>query len=256
MRFRWSRAVPDSAKSYRVTLDRADRWHVAFAAIPDAVQGPGTGEIVGIDRGVAVSLALSNGEMLRSPAPSGRTIRLHRRLTRAKRGSNRRKRARARLARALARDVDRRKDWAEKASTDIARRFDVIRIEDLKIPNMVRSARGTIESPGKNVRQKSGMNREILGSGWGMFARRLEQKAPGRVEKINPAFTSQRCSACGHLDAKSRESQARFVCTACGFACNADVNAAINIAAGHAVNARGGDRVAGPVNREPLVGAA
>ena len=88
-------------------------------------------------------------------------------------------------------------------------------------------------------------------SGWGLLVRRLEDKAPGRVEKINPAFTSQRCSACGHVDAKSRESQARFVCTACGFACNADVNAARNIAAGHAVTARGGVRDAGPVSREP-----
>jgi transposase len=71
------------------------------------------------------------------------------------------------------------------------------------------------------------------------------------VEKINLAFTSQRCSACGHVDAQSRESQARFAYTACGYACNADVNAARNIAAGHAVPARGGFRAAGPSNREP-----
>jgi putative transposase len=71
------------------------------------------------------------------------------------------------------------------------------------------------------------------------------------VEKIRPAFTSQRCSACGQVDRDSRESQAVFRCTACGFACHADVNAAINIAAGHAVTARGGDGAAQPVNREP-----
>ena len=84
-----------------------------------------------------------------------------------------------------------------------------------------------------------------------MLVRRLEQKAPGRVEKISPVFTSQRCSACGQVDAKSRESQARFVCTACGYACHADVNAAINIAAGRVVTARGGFRGTGPANREP-----
>ena len=95
------------------------------------------------------------------------------------------------------------------------------------------------------------LDREILRSGWGMLARRLEDKAPGRVDKINPAFTSQCCSACGYVDAKSRESQARFACTACGFADHADVNAARNIAAGHAVTARGGDGVTRPVNREP-----
>jgi transposase len=151
----------------------------------------------------------------------------------------------------LARSGCPRPDWAEKTSTGIARRFDVIRVEDLKIGNMTRSARGTRENPGRNVGQKAGLNRGILGSGWGLLVRRLQDKAPGRVEKIRPAFTSQRCSACGQVDRDSRESQALFRCTACGFACHADVNAAINIAAGHAVTARGGDGVARPVNREP-----
>ena len=127
----------------------------------------------------------------------------------------------------------------------------MIRVEDLQIGNMTRSAKGTRGNPGRNVRAKAGLNREILRSGWGLLVRRLQDKAPGRVEKVSPAFTSQRCSACGHVDAKSRESQARFVCTACGFACHADVNAAINIAAGHAVTARGGDGITRPVNREP-----
>jgi putative transposase len=127
----------------------------------------------------------------------------------------------------------------------------VIRVEDLKIRNMTRSARGTISEPGRNVRQKAGLNRQILASGWGCLVRRLEDKAPGRVEKIQPHFTSQRCSSCGHVDPDSRENQARFRCTACSFACNADVNAAINIAAGHAVTARGGDGAARPANREP-----
>jgi putative transposase len=155
------------------------------------------------------------------------------------------------LEQARARGADRRKDWCEQTSTDLARRFDVIRVEDLKIGNMTRSARGTPEEPGRNVRQKAGLNRGILGSGWGLLVRRLEDKAAGRVEKISPAYTSQRCSACGHIAAGSRQSQALFRCVACGFACNADVNAARNIAAGHAVTARGGDRDAGPVNREP-----
>jgi putative transposase len=148
-------------------------------------------------------------------------------------------------------ETDRRKDWAEKASTDIARRFDVIRVEDLRIGAMTRSGKGTRDSPGRNVRQKAGLNRGILRSGWGLPARRLEDKAPGRVEKVTPHYTSQRCSACGQVDGKSRESQAVFRCTACGYACHADVNAARNIAAGHAVTARGGLGIARPVNREP-----
>jgi transposase len=255
VRFRWSRPVPPDARSYRVTWDRAGRWHVAFAVIPGPVSAPGNGQAVGIDRGVAVSAALSTGELLHAPGLAARERtrlrRLQRSLARAKRGSNRRGRVRHAIARLRARERDRRKDWAEKASTGIARRFDVIRVEDLQIKNMTRSAKGTRENPGRNVRQKAGLNRGILGSGWGLLVRRLEDKAPGRVEKIGPAFTSQRCSACGRVDRDSRESQAVFRCTACGFACHADVNAAINIAAGHAVTARGGDGVTRPVNREP-----
>jgi transposase len=255
VRFRWSRAVPPGVKSYRVTMDRAGRWHVAFAAIPEPVPAPGNGWAVGIDRGVTVSAALSTGELLRVPGLAGRERtrlrRLERKLARARRGSERRMRVKRAIARLRARETDRRKDWAEKASTDIARRFDVIRVEGLQIRDMTRSARGTRANPGRNVRAKAGLNRGILRSGWGLLVRRLEQKAPGRVEKVKSAFTSQRCSACGQVDRRSRESQAVFRCTACGYACNADVNAARNIAAGHAVTARGGDGVTRPANREP-----
>jgi putative transposase len=255
VRFRWSRPVPPGVKSYRVTMDRAGRWHVAFAAIPDPIAAPGTGEAVGIDRGVAVSAALSTGDLLHAPgltAPERkRLLRLQRRLARAKRGSNGRVRVEHAIARLRARETDRRKDWAEKTSTDIARRFDVIRVENLRIQSMTRSAKGKAGKPGRNVRAKARLNRKILGSGWGLLVRRLKEKAPGRVEKINPAFTSQRCSACGQVDPKSRESQAVFRCTACGYVCHADVNAARNIAAGHAVTARGGDGTARPMNREP-----
>jgi hypothetical protein len=94
-------------------------------------------------------------------------LRLQRRLARAKRGSNRRQRVKTAIARLKAREADRRKDWVEKTSTDLARRFDVIRVEDLKIKNMVGSARGTVQVPGKSARAKAGLNRSIHAAGWG-----------------------------------------------------------------------------------------
>src|SRR6266581_642638 len=191
VRFRWSRSVPPGAKSYRVTLDRAGRWHVAFAVIPDPVLAPGNGQVVGIDRGIAVSAALSTGELLHVPSLTAS----ERKLARAKRGSNRRARVRLAIAGLKARQGDRCKDWAEKTSTDLARRFDLIRVEDLDVKGMTRSARGTAGTPGRNVRQKAGLNRGILASGWGLLVRRLGDKASDRLEKIRPAFTSQRCSA-------------------------------------------------------------
>src|SRR5674536_284408 len=153
--------------------------------------------------------------------------------------------------RALTRRADARKDWVEKLSTDLARRFDLIRVEDLRRRNMTRPAKGTVDAPGTNVRPKAGLNRAILDQGWGVLVTRLEQKAPGRVEKVNAAYTSQRCPACGYTAAESRESQARFGCRSCGHTAHAELNAARNIAAGHAGTARGGPAVAGPVNREP-----
>jgi putative transposase len=243
------------AKSYRVTRDRAGRWHVAFAAVPPAIPAPGNGEVVGVDRGVTVSAALSTGELLKipglRPAERRRLRRLERRKARRRKGSRRRERTKLAIARLKARETDHRRDWTEKTSTDLARRFDLIRVEDLDVRAMTRTASGTVERPGRNVRQKTGLNRGILASGWGRLVNRLEQKAPGRVQKISAAYTSQRCSACGHVAAESRQSQTAYRCVACAWTGNADYNAARNIAAGQVVAARGGQGTPRPVNREP-----
>lgn len=242
--WRWSRQ-PGEPKSYRITRDRANRWWISFAAIPDPIPAPDNGSIVGVDRGVAQSFVMSDGEMVKVPGldqrEKVRVLRLQRKLARQTKGSARREQTKRQIARIEHRRINRRKDIVEKLTTRLAAEHDVIRIEDLRIANMTRSAAGTVESPGTNVTAKSGLNREILRSGWGQFAQRLADKAPERVEKINPAYTSQCCSGCGHVDRKSRENQARFRCTACGYTDNADVNAAKNIAAGCAVTARGGN---------------
>ncbi|MEV0408373.1 transposase [Actinoallomurus sp. NPDC050550] len=256
--FRWSRPVPKDVKSFRVTKDRAGRWHVAFAAIPKPILAPAGSEVVGIDRGVTVSAALSTGRLLHAPSlirpETQRLRRLQRALARAKPGSNRRSGIKSALARLKTRETDRRKDWVEHASTALARQFALIAVEDLNIRGMTRSARGTIDAPGQCVAAKAGLNRGILAGGWGQLVQRLEDKAPGRLVKVSAAFTSQTCNACGHRAASSRKSQALFRCVACGHEVNADVNAARNIrdiAAGRAVTAREGPRITGPTHREP-----
>jgi putative transposase len=256
VRFRWTRAVPAVVRSYRITRDRAGRWHVTFAHIPDPIPGPGDASVVGIDRGVAVSAALSTGELLHSPSltPGERTRlrRLQQRLTRAKRGSHRRQRTRLAIARLKAREADRRGDWVEKTTTDLARRFDTIRVEALDVRAMTRSARGTLEQPGVRVAQKRGLNRAISCQGWGRLVARLDHKAAGRLERVPAAYTSQRCSACGHIARENRKSQAVFACVACKAGPrNADVNAARNIAAGRAVTAQGDLAAGRSVNCEP-----
>jgi putative transposase len=156
------------------------------------------------------------------------------------------------MVRVSARETDRRRDWVEKTSTDLARRFDTIRVEDLNVRAMTRSARGTRECPGTNVSQKRGLNREISRQGWGLLVARLQHKARGRLEFVPAAYTSRRCFHCGHVAPENRKSQGVFQCVACGAGpCNADVNAARNIAAGRAVTARGDLGTSRSVSREP-----
>ncbi|WP_369254329.1 RNA-guided endonuclease InsQ/TnpB family protein [Streptomyces sp. R35] len=235
VRFRPTRGDLPKAKTFRVTW-RNGQWHIAFAVIPEPLGAPGTGEVIGIDRGVTITAALSDGRKLNCPQLTVREraqVRKHqRRAARAPKGSVQKTAEYARTARLKARESDRRKDWCEKTSTMLARTYDLVRFEKLNIKNMTRSAKGTVEQPGKNVRQKAGLNRAILAQGWGLLRQRTEHKAPGRVEDVPAPYTSLRCSACGWIDKKSRKSQAEFCCSSCGFTCNADTNASTNVAAG------------------------
>jgi transposase len=159
VRFRWSHPVPDGVRSFRVTRDRAGRWHVAFAAVPAPVPAPGNGEVVGVDRGVKVNAALSTGEMLTVPGLSDRErrrlVKLERKLARAKRGSKRQGKVKLAVARVKGRETDRRKDWVEKTSTDLARRFEVIRVEDLRTRRSVAVRAGTWTGTAARAKRRS-----------------------------------------------------------------------------------------------------
>ncbi|WP_344143947.1 transposase [Kribbella yunnanensis] len=260
VRLRLSRAVP-AAKSYRVTCDSAGHWHIAFAVVPPPIPGPGTDDTVGVDRGVTVAAALSTGELLVCPASSkaslARRKNLQRRLSRSRRGSRRSQKVKATIAKIDGHDRNRRKDWVEKTSTNLARRFDLIRVEDLRVGQMLRRPRPkeAPDQPGSFLpngrRAKAGLHRGILANGWALLVQRLEDKAPGRVQKVPAAYTSQTCSACGYCARENRKSQAVFQCAACWHQANADVNAAINIAAGRAVSARRETPVRVSLKREP-----
>jgi putative transposase len=125
-----------------------------------------------------------------------------------------------------------RKDFLQKLSTDLAKSHSVIKIEKLQIQNMTRSAKGTVDRPGTNVKAKSRLNRSILDQGWGMFATMLNYKLAARGGKlvyVDPAYTSQTCAECHVTDKASRIDQARFVCAHCGHEDSADINGARNI---------------------------
>lgn len=265
VRFRWTRSLGGAIRNATVLRD-GGRWHVSFCV----EDGEKTAELsgkppVGIDRGVAVAVATSDGWLRdRRFVTSGEAKRLRRlqqQLARCKRGSKRRKAVIAKIGRLRAQERTRRTDFCAWTACRLTRDHGLIAIEDLRIGNMTASAAGSTTEPGRNVRQKAGANRAILGKGWGLFASALEHKARytgSTIVRVNPAYTSQTCSACGHVAAESRESQARFRCVACGFQVNADVNAAKNIlAAGLAVTGRGDLGVAQSAKRQsPAVVAA
>jgi putative transposase len=230
VKFRMTRDIEGKMTEATVTRT-ALGWQISIGCKIDRnIQD--AGGAVGIDRGVAVPLMLSDGTAYRLPetvALLDRRIRKAQRIvSRRKRGSNRFRKAQRRVAALSAKRARIRKHWAHETTTDIARKFGTVVIERLRTKGMTKSASGTIAEPGKNVAQKRGLNRAILNVGWHQVETMLFYKA-FRVVKIDPRHTSQICSACGKLDSRSRESQSRFVCTACGFRSNADHNAALNI---------------------------
>jgi putative transposase len=213
-----------SGKTMSATFSRCGLgWHVSFTAEIEHAAVDCLLPAIGIDRGVANTVALSTGEMF--SIPPSRAVkakqRAQRTLARREKGSARYRKQKQRVAALSAKVARVRSDWRHKITIDIARRFGLAALEDLNTAGLTRAGRG-----------KRGMNRSILEQGWRAFetvlAYKLEERG-GRLVKVNPAYTSQECSACETIDKASRESQASYVCRSCGFAAHADTNAAINI---------------------------
>jgi IS605 OrfB family transposase len=149
-----------------------------------------------------------------------------------------------------------RKDFLHKESTKLSKNHALIVMEDLKIRNMSSSAKGDIDTPGRNVKAKSGLNRSILDQGWFEFRRQLEYKQQwngGELLAVDPKHTSQTCPCCQHKHKDNRQTQSGFECVECGYSENADVVGALNILArGHRVLACGEDALATSVKQEPI----
>jgi putative transposase len=236
VRLRGWYAIPGDICNATVSR-RAGQWHVAVQWQREASEPiPSILPAVGIDRGVAVFAAMSNGVNI-APVNHGKKAlkalrKAQRNLSRKKRGSSNRRKAIRRVAKIQIRVANARKNFLHEQTTAIANSHGTVVLEALKVRNMSASAKGTIAEPGKMVRQKSGLNRAILDQGWGMFSRFLGYKLAdrgGRLIEVPAAYTSQTCAECGVVDARSRLDQARFGCVGCGHRANADTNAAIII---------------------------
>ena len=265
IRYRKSRNIEGLPKQMTASLS-AGKWYVSIQTereVPDPVH-PSQSSL-GIDMGIARFATFSDGNSVK-PLNSFRKhekklAALQRKLAKRIKFSANWQKLKKRIQRLHRKIADIRNDFLHKLTTTISKNHALVVIEDLKVRNMSRSASGTLNTHGKNVRAKAGLNKSILDQGWFEFRRQLAYKLAwlgGTLLVIPPQYTSQMCSHCGYVDKRNRPTQATFKCIACGFACNADHNAALNIlAAGHAVSACGVERAqASTLKQEPAYGAA
>ena len=236
IRYRNSRDMLGSAKNITVSCT-GGKWFVSIQTEREvAAPVHPTTSIIGIDVGITRFATLSDGSFI---APLNtfrkheqRLARYQRAMSRKTKFSNNWKKVKAKVQNIHTRIANVRHDFLHKCSTTINQNHAIICIEDLQVRNMSRSAAGSSEAPGRNVKAKSSLNKSILDQGWAEFRRQLEYKQAwrgGKVLAVPPQYTSQTCPCCGQVSAENRRTQARFACVACGYEENADVVGAINI---------------------------
>lgn len=229
------RPVRGIVKQFSVTrLGRHWYLNLICSDVPKQVR-PLTGAVVGIDRGVTHLLSDSDGILHGNPRYGKQAqddlAEAQQALSRKKRGSKRRRKTVERVAKIHRHVRQQRSDRLHKVSRELVNTYDLIVLEDLKIRNMTKSASGTVEEPGTNVAQKSGLNKAILDSGWGVFHRLIGYKAADagiEVMTMNPRNTSRTCYECLFVAAGNRNGET-FECLRCSHKDHADINAAKNI---------------------------
>ncbi|MBN3837238.1 RNA-guided endonuclease TnpB family protein [Burkholderia sp. Ac-20344] len=247
MRLRLSRPVLGELRNATVSFN-SGKWCVSIQTKREVEQPvPHATSVIGIDVGIARFATMSDGTFF-APLNSfkkheARLRRCQRAMSRKVKFSNNWKKAKARVQRIHTRIGNARRDYLHKATTTISKNHAMVCIEDLQVRNMSRSAAGSTDAPGKNVRAKSGLNKAILDQGWFEFRRQLEYKLAwngGWLVAVPPANTSRTCPACGYVSADNRTTQEKFACVECSYEKNADVVGALNILArGHRVAACG-----------------
>jgi putative transposase len=241
VRYRNSREILGTVSNVTVS-SRNGKWFISIQTEREVEQPVAQGDAVGIDLGVVRFATLSDGTVIPPLSIFKRYAaelrKAQQAMSRKKKFSNNWKKAKAKVQRIHVRIANARRDYLHKTSTAISKNHAMVVVEDLKVKNMSRSAAGTVEQPGRNVRAKAGLNRSILDQGWAEFRRQLEYKmlwAGGLFLAVPAQNTSRTCPKCGHVAADNRRSQAVFACVECGYSENADLVGAINVLrAGHA----------------------
>lgn len=231
---------PLEGKIKTVTIKReVDQWYVTFSCeVEEPEKLPVSYEDVGIDLGVTHFATLSNGEMIEHPHYYRKAKKVlekrQQALSRKKRGSHRRDKARKAVAKAHHKIARQRKDFQHKESKKLIERYQVIVFEDIQTGNLTKKPKPKQDETGKylpnGASAKGGLNKSILDAGWATFVAICSVKAAwaGRtIIKVDPRFTSQVCSGCGTV--RKKELSERWHSCDCGTELDRDVNAAHNI---------------------------
>jgi putative transposase len=239
VRYRKSKELAGMPKSVTLSVKNG-KWYASILTeegeLPSVNAIPSEANSVGIDKGVAKFCAISDGSIV-MPLDAFRKsqkklARLQRKAARQVKFSNNWKKTQHRIALLHEHIANQRNDFIHKQTSALCKNHDIVFAEDLKIRNMTKSAKGTVDNPGTNVAQKRGLNKAILDQGWGEFDRQMAYKMAwkgGVYIKVPAFYTSQACPSCGAVDKENRKTQAKFHCVHCGYSADADVNAAVNI---------------------------
>ncbi len=262
IRYRNSREVLGELRNVTVS-SQGGKWFVSIQTRRE-VELPATPvtTAIGIDLGIARFATLSDGSYI-APLNSfkrkaAKLAKYQRRMAHKQKFSNNWKKAKAKVQKIHTQIANARRDFLHKATTTISQNHAMVFVEDLQVQNMSKSAAGTAENHGKNVAQKSGLNKAILDQGWGEFRRQLDYKTAwngGMLIAVPAHHTSQTCPCCGHVSKDNRQTQARFACVECGYENHADVVGAINVLErGHRLLACGEGALSASMKQEPTEG--
>jgi putative transposase len=224
----------------RITVsEKNGKWYISIQTeeiIEDPVHPMKETDPVGMDLGIKKLATFSDGRTI-PPIDALRSCeekiaRLQRELSRRVKYSKNWYKTKDKIAKLHEKIANIRRDYIHKETVKISKTHAIVFAEDLRISNMSKSAKGTVDEPGSNVKAKSGLNKAILDQGWGELLRQLSYKlrwGGGLLLLVSPMNTSRTCSSCGYVSPENRKSQAVFLCVECGHSTDADLNASINI---------------------------
>lgn len=263
VKFRKSQDIIGTIKNITISK-KSGHWYVSFGTERELTENPThpSTSAIGIDLGVTKLISTSDGQYIKPKnsfkANQLKLAKLQRGLAKKVKFSENWKKQNRKIQKLHHHIANIRHDYLHKVTTSISKSHAMIACEDLKVANMSKSASGTVENKGRQVKAKSGLNKSILDQGWGMMVNMLEYKQQwhgGLLIKVNPRYTSQTCFECKYVAKDNRQTQAKFECVKCGHSNNADINAARNIlSAGHAALSVEGGRSKGRPMKQKTCG--